>query len=178
MRNALFFIALIPPGQIADEIMDFKHYSAKKFNSRKALNSPAHITLFPPFRFNEKNLHELFIPLYELAEKTSSFYLTLNGFDHFSNKVVFVKAEHCKNIYELQDELVQKLKALMPGNTVSSKFHPHATVAFRDLDRENFEKAWEYYKTVDYLRVFEANSFFLLKHDGKVWRAINQFKFK
>ena len=59
MSKALFFIGIIPHTEILDEVQEFKHYCKTRFDSSKALNSPAHITLIPPFKFEFKDVNNL-----------------------------------------------------------------------------------------------------------------------
>ncbi|MBK5277935.1 MAG: 2'-5' RNA ligase family protein, partial [Bacteroidia bacterium] len=56
-------------------------------------------------------------------------------------------------------------------------FHPHLTLAFRDLKKPMFEKAWEEFKSKEYSESFAAKHFTLLKHNGKVWESLKDFEF-
>lgn len=50
MDNNLYFIALLPPAAVAEEITIFKHYIAQHYSSRRALRVMPHITLKAPFK--------------------------------------------------------------------------------------------------------------------------------
>ena len=52
--NQLYFIALIPPEPLKDQIQDIKLEVTEKFNSSHSLNAPPHITLLSPFRMDEE----------------------------------------------------------------------------------------------------------------------------
>ena len=56
-------------------------------------------------------------------------------------------------------------------------FHPHITIAFRDLRKEKFYEALAYFKTQAYNFTFTINSFCLLKHTGKEWLVHKEFDF-
>ena len=49
----MYFIALVLPTEINDEILKWKLFMKDHFNCLVALRSPAHITLVPPFWMND-----------------------------------------------------------------------------------------------------------------------------
>jgi len=80
----------------------------------------------------------------------------------------------------LKNELLEKLqrelmiyaqKNLRLLNQVNDMrgFHPHVTIAFRDLKKDKFYEALDYFKTQTYAASFQTKSFCLLKHTGKEW---------
>ena len=56
-------------------------------------------------------------------------------------------------------------------------FHPHATVAFRDLKKNKFEEVWKTFKEKKFDAQFEYTSFSLLKLEEK-WVERERFKKK
>ena len=86
MQNALYFIAIIPPIEIAKEVEAFKTYAAEHFNTSRVLRLPAHITIIPPFKWPSLKPNELKFVLKKIADKADTFYLNmlLNHFDYFS----------------------------------------------------------------------------------------------
>jgi 2'-5' RNA ligase len=56
-------------------------------------------------------------------------------------------------------------------------YHPHMSVAFRDLSRLHFAKAWEYYSQLSYEREFALKEIYLLRHNGREWEEYGMFKF-
>jgi len=178
MSKALFFIGIIPHTEILDEVQEFKHYCKTRFDSSKALNSPAHITLIPPFKFEFKDVNNLVKHLNEDLNKYKEFYLSTDGFDHFGDRVLFVKLEKNRELDELQFKLKNRFNAhpdIVPNK--NQNFHPHMTIAFRDLTKENFYEAWDHFHKIHYKRVFYVKGYFLLKHDGQKWKILNQFNF-
>jgi 2'-5' RNA ligase len=57
------------------------------------------------------------------------------------------------------------------------KFHPHVTIAFRDLKKSAFYEMMEEYQQASYSAVFPVTSFYLLKQTGKVWVPFSEFCF-
>ncbi len=76
----LFFIALLPPQPIQNQITDIKQYCAQTYNSCHALKSPPHITLQPPFKWLTENLPTLEQHLTTFAMNCPPIPITLSGF--------------------------------------------------------------------------------------------------
>ena len=66
---------------------------------------------------------------------------------------------------------------LFNANRLDYPYHPHMTVAFRDLKKELFTLAWDEFESKQYAPSFEVNTITLLKHDGKEWKQLKQFDF-
>jgi 2'-5' RNA ligase len=56
------------------------------------------------------------------------------------------------------------------------KFHPHITVASRDLIAELFSSAWEYFSEKEYFRVIKSGTVDVLRHENKAWKTIRSVK--
>ncbi|MGZ5209988.1 MAG: RNA 2',3'-cyclic phosphodiesterase, partial [Kaistella sp.] len=54
-----------------------------------------------------------------------------------------------------------------------SQFHPHLTVAYRDLTFENFKKAWEEYEKKTFEDSFLVDKICLFKHDSQKWNLLS-----
>jgi 2'-5' RNA ligase len=55
-------------------------------------------------------------------------------------------------------------------------FTPHVTVAFKDLEDAQFEKAWPEYETQEYKATFKVNNLYFLRHNGKSWEVLQKCK--
>ena len=176
MKNSLYFIAILPPKEIQREVTAFKQYAAKHFQSSRALTSPPHITPIPPFGWPEAEIKTLSDSLRFFAKTEPAFYLSLQHFDTFRPRVIFVDIGPSEELVQLQEKLSRKLEQefdLSSDRTYG--FHPHMTVAFKDLKRDIFPKAWKYFENIEYERFFLAKDVTLLKHDGKRWIVQNVF---
>ena len=173
-----YFLAIIPPIEVAQEIYEIKEEVAEKFNSKAALRSPAHITLHMPFSWKEAKEDKL---IGKLAQATNfeSFNLTFNGYAVFPPRTIYIKNEYSQYLMYFQLELAQfcKKELNLFNSTHNRGFNPHTTIAFRDLRNDNFQRAWDYFKNRTYQNRFEVSGFWLLKHDGKRWKAHHEFKF-
>ncbi|MEL6865533.1 MAG: 2'-5' RNA ligase family protein [Bacteroidota bacterium] len=175
--ESLYFIALIPDKDIATEVDHFKHYAADHFNTKHALRSPPHITLLPPFRWPAAQLAQVDLQLKAIAQKHPSFLLGLSGFDCFAPRVIFVDIVANRLLDNLQAHMQKQLyqKLQLQADRPPRPFHPHMTVAFKDLKKAIFPQAWAHFSGIDYQRYFQVKGFYLLHHREKRWHVHSHF---
>lgn len=174
----LYFIAIVPPEPIYSEALQLKQYFKDHHNSRAALNSPPHITLHMPFTWKETEEHYLLDKLQAFATNQKSFEIELNNFSAFEPRVIFIDVVKNEDLESLQKQLKRFCKIelnLFNADYKELAFHPHLTLAFRDLKKTEFYRAWEEFKGRELETSFVVNSISLLKHDGKEWKAFRQF---
>lgn len=177
-RDLLLFLAIVPEEDIQAEVTAFKEYAREHFESGHALKSPPHITLIPPFRWPPGRLPALKKALEAFAAGYSSFELALDGFDCFRPRVIFVDVRENEDLRRLQADLERELKnGLELTSPRNHGFHPHMTIAFKDLRRSVFPRAWAHFSQRDYQRAFEAGGFHLLRHNGRRWELAAFYRF-
>ena len=101
----LYFIALIPPTPLRDQIQDIKLEVKDKFNSSHSLNAPPHITLLSPFRMDEEQEDQLDSLLDVFAQGFHPFNVQLKDFSTFPPRVVFIDVIKSPALIELQEKL-------------------------------------------------------------------------
>lgn len=179
MDTGKYFLAIVLPPPAQNEIMAFKEYVREHFQSKAALRSPAHITLHMPFEWKLKREEELIRTLHNFTfpEKVS---IELRNFNCFEPRVVYVDVNANAALADLQQKLVQHVKQnLCLMNEAGNKrgFHPHVTIAFRDLGKTKFREAWAHFKTQAYQAGFSTSCFHLLKHAPGSWHVYKEFNF-
>ncbi|MBK7408054.1 MAG: 2'-5' RNA ligase family protein [Saprospirales bacterium] len=175
----MYFIALIPPDPIALEVKAFKELAAARFHTKRALNSPAHITLQPPFSMPEDRLGELTALLHDFVQTATPFSQELRDFGCFKPRVIFVDIVLNDALLDLAARLKSRLTPLLGEAAIDTRpYHPHMTVAFKDLTPQWFYRAWEHFSTQSYHRTFDADALFLLQHNGREWKVMNRFGFE
>lgn len=179
-NQILYFIATIPDKTIRNEVVAFKKHIAAQYFSKAALTSPPHITLYPPFRWDESNEKIIETSLRDFSEKQQSFEIRLNEFACFMPRVIYIKPEKNNSLNILQSSLVDHLRlSINLSNPQNNRpYHPHMTIATRDLQKKYFYQAWEEFKNKEFIRDFLVKSIFLLKHNGKFWDIRNEYFFK
>lgn len=179
IEKHLYLLVFLPSEEVMEEILRFKEEIKTRFSVQHALNLPAHITLQSPFWManeNEKNLYRI---LNDFSKTQQSFPVCLNGFDHFSDRVIFVKISNHEPIIcfhqELQHQLVPDL--FLSSVQQQRKIHPHITLATRDLKKEIFPEVWREFQNRNYKNSFPTKGITLFKHNRKVWIRQKTFFF-
>ena len=179
----LYMFAIVPPGDLSKKIDDLKKQFASNFDTLKALKVPVHITLYPPFKATA-DMEEKVKQLEPWTINQDIFELYLKNFDFFENKknsVVFINIEKSKELTVLHANFTKQLKKLLPflhDPKTKTTFHPHITIAYRDVPPEKMPEIKRMYIN----RIFEASfivdTIYLWKHNGKYWETITSFKMK
>lgn len=180
MSKAKFFVALIPPEPLAGEIMAWKEEFNARFNSKAALRSPAHLTLHMPFEWPEKRNQELLSVFGQTAKATAPFQIQLKGFGAFPPRVIYVAVTPSQELSTFQqavNEQARKQLYLLHPTHNDRGFHPHLTVAFRDLRKIDFPTAWDLVVDAAFDKTWTANELALLRHDGKCWQVWERLPF-
>ena len=179
-QQELYFIALIPSEPLKSEVTSIKKGIEQNYQSKASLKSPPHITLHMPFQWKSKKFEVIEQTLLELASKTQPFTVELDNFSAFPPKVIYIDVQGNESLDALKKAMAEaSLQTWKLFDRVETRpFHPHMTVAFRDLKKVEFYKAWELYKDKSFKKQFIADGFTLLKHNGKFWEEFMNFKFK
>ena len=181
--QSLYFIALLPHKQLAERITGIKSDFARNYGAFKALKVLPHITLQNPVMRSPDAEVEIHLRLQEFFEKYPPFEVELNGFSCFDNaksKVIFVDVVKNEPLNLMHKELVSFLQSELKFTPRESPyaFHPHITIAYRDLTSETFYKAWDYYKSQPFKGNFKVHTAYLLKHDYRQWQVLSMFPLK
>lgn len=172
MSESLYFIAVIPPEDIQEQVTSLKHQVAEKFGSKHALKSPPHITLHMPFKWKEKKKPQLNGVIAGINQDLKPFEVQLKDFDFFEPRVVFIDVIESTELEGLQKQVVDQCRKelkLDNANYRDRPFHSHMTIAFRDLRKKMFNEARDFFNEKKFSRKFKVERVSLLKHDGVRW---------
>lgn len=177
--ESLYFIALLLPQQLSAAVDKIKHDVAANFESKAALRSPPHITLHMPFRLPEKKKTKLHILLENFALNHSPFDVDLRNFNVFAPRVIYIDVAPSDALDNLHITLIREMRREMQtfNGDYKTGFHPHITIAFRDLKPKNFRAAWEVYQKETFSSRFIASQISLLKHNGQFWEVDEHYSF-
>jgi 2'-5' RNA ligase len=174
----LYFLAITLPEALSQKIIKIKEDIANRFRSRASLKIMPHITLKAPFRFPEEK-HESILNWYsDLPVAVEPFQIELKNFGAFHNKskpVLFINPEPSSSLMSLQKQIRNFYQESFPSEKVMNyefDYHPHLTIAFRDLQPAVFMEAWEEFKEKDFYGSFEVSHFHLLQHQVNKWQII------
>jgi len=169
----MYFIALVAPQEIDGAILKWKQFMKEQFGCVVALRSPAHITLIPPFWGDEILEKKLQDAIGTFSQKQIPFKINLKDFAAFRPRVIYVDV--------LPDQSLQvlhlQLKKFLTGSNLfpiqdEHPFHPHVTIATRDLHKKAFYEAWKIFKKENYKASCRIKEISLLKHNQKNWDVL------
>ena len=176
--KSLYFVAVTAPEPIQSQLTEMKQTAKERFDAGHALNAPAHMTLIPPFRATENEVKSFARDLKDFLTHQKLTPLSLSGFDHFGNRVIFVDVEKNPDWHHLQKELYRIFQKHFPRQAKTNRFHPHFTIAFRDLQPAIFPEAWKYFSHLPYQASFQPSGVDILRHRNKRWHIIERIKGK
>jgi 2'-5' RNA ligase len=175
-----FFVALLPPQDIQDYANEIKQYFADRHASSGALKSPPHITLQPPFEWENANLPLLEASLEEFSSGQQPVAITLRRFAAFAPRVIYINVVRSQELLTLQADLMVHIESnlgIVDEVSKTRPFTPHITVAFRDLKKQNFQAAWPEFEKRQLYFEFTADKLTLLLHNGNRWNIKREFAF-
>jgi 2'-5' RNA ligase len=167
----LFFLALVLPEELNKEVLVYKRMMHEKYGCSVALKSPAHITLIPPFRMDgvKEGL------LREALRSFPAFSIDLeaDGFSAFPPRTIFIALKPNPELDLLKKETDAYFDHHPEFGACPDKrrFHPHITIANRDLGKKDFAEAWPSFENKKFSAHWKATRITLLKHTGRNWEA-------
>ena len=176
----MYFVALVLPKEINDEVLKWKLFMKDHFNCVVALRSPAHITLVPPFWMNDTLENELEKGIIQFSQPRVPFEVQLKNFAAFKPRVIYVDVLSNPILQTVRARLFDYLIAQnrFPIKEDDRPFHPHVTIATRDLHKKTFQVAWKAFESKSYDAVCMITGISLLKHNQKNWDVIFTSQFQ
>jgi 2'-5' RNA ligase len=176
----LYFTALVLPDELNAEIAVFKQRMLNDFGCRISLRSPAHITLLPPFRMDAPDETALVEALDTCCALLAPFRVETAGFGAFPPRTLFIEPVLTADLKTVRNAMADFARAYPTFGAVADArpFHPHITIATRDLTREAFEAAWANWGALPFVRRWEATGVETLRMGQKKWEVIHTSPFR
>lgn len=172
-----YFIAIVIPEPVYGQIEALKQELYEQRGLKGGLRSPAHITLHRPFTWKENKEGVLIEKLREFRN-TTSFEISLENFAFFEPRVIYVNVAPNENLNALYTKLKQFAKKdLRLFNEWEDErgFHPHITIANRDLKKPTFYELQKEFEQKVFKAEFKYERLSLLKMN-KSWEVYRQFQ--
>ena len=152
----LYFIAVVLPLDIREEVYNFKKIMAERYFARHAFKCPAHITLHMPFKWKSTHEGELYRVLIDITTGMRSFEVVLQNFGSFEHRVIYVNVVENNLLRMLRDQVLREMRKrhVYNGEYRNEGFQPHISIAFRNLRKANFFEAWDAFKYQKHERSF------------------------
>ncbi len=173
-----YFLAIVPEGAIQDNCTEIKNEIRDQFNVKYALKSPAHVTLKMPFSYNEAKEEKLIQVLRKFLIQFESFPISIGGVDTFGKRVIFLKIKADDRLTKLQAELKGFCKrGLNLVDELSDRnFHPHMTIAFKDLKEIHFDEILNLVKKRSIQEEYFVSNIHLLKRIEGRWISLKEIQ--
>jgi 2'-5' RNA ligase len=180
LKMSLYYIAIVVPEPLQSEITALKTDIHQRIGAISALKSPAHITLFPPFRWeisNEKALKTVIDAFaFCFFEKRGPLSINLKNFGFFRKSTVFIQPEANESLSLLRGALLDYLSMhinLYDEKDAARPFHPHITLVNRDISETDFDLIWAEYAHKTLEADFSVGNISLLRKGEERWEIVN-----
>lgn len=177
--NLLYFLALMPPEDLQAGITAIKQDFARRYGAAHALRTPPHITLVPPFPWPSREEGRLCAALQHFSAGVPGCDIRLEGFGAFRPRVVFLRVTAGADLAGLQADLAGFCRdelGIGDARNAGRPFHPHLTIATRDLEPETFQRAWAEFEYRPFSAAFRAGELVLLRHRRGGWEVGARFE--
>lgn len=174
-----YFLAIVPEGSIQENCSEIKNEIREKFNVKYALKSPAHVTLKMPFSYNEAKEEKLNQALRKFMIQFEGFPITFGGVDTFGKRVIFIRVKADDRLIKLQSGLKEfcKRELNLVEELSDRNFHPHMTIAFKDLKEIHFDGILNLVKKRSIKGDLFVDKIILLKRIEGRWLSVSEIKF-
>ncbi len=175
----LYFTALVLPEHLNNRILPLKQHMFAEYGCRVGLNSPAHITLLPPFKMDKGMEEALTAGVDDLSVSLTPFDVKTADFSAFPPRILFIDVEVSPALKSLKAASDRYFGAhpLLKVKIDTRPFHPHITIATRDLTPNDFAAAWLHFRDKTFNETWTANGISILRHNTKNWDVVHTSQF-
>lgn len=177
-EQVLWFLAILPPADVADRVRAVQQEIADRFGPHKILKIPVHVTLEAPFRLDEEGAARMTEHLRDFFAKQPAFSLELRNFGTFRHSVVFIEVVPNLTLLELHEHtsaLLREEHAYIKERSWQQGYTPHVTVANRDVTPPAHRAIWGEFNTRKFYAKFAVNEIHLLRHTPVAEHSVNMW---
>jgi 2'-5' RNA ligase len=176
----MYFIAIVLPQHLNEKVLKYKNLMLEKYNCKVGLKSPAHITLVPPFWLQEEKEKPLIDDIDILSKQPGPFSISTNDFSAFKPKTIFIAVapnDKLNSVKTATDDFFMN-NSFFNIRVDTRPFHPHITIATRDLYKKSFLEIWPSFAEKTFQEEWTAEGISLLRHNKKNWDVVYTSQFK
>lgn len=175
----MYFIALVLPQHLNEKVLAYKTMMLERYKCKVGLKSPAHITLVPPFWMEEEKEQSLVNDINAVSSQFHPFTIATNNFSAFRPRTIFIATHPNDQLNELKKTLDRFFKnnPLYPVKAETRPFHPHITIATRDLFKKSFYEIWPWFEGKSFSEEWIAEGISVLRHNKKNWDVVHTSQF-
>jgi 2''-5'' RNA ligase len=151
------------------------------FQKLKAKSSklPAHFTIKAPFEY-ENEINDLIDVLEEFSKTAKAEPFTIDGYDHFDDRVIFMKVNMSKEAKAVHDKLIDNMSKIsyvdFDKKDGKDKVF-HITLASKKL-KSLYARAWDYVQQYpcEFKGLFDNVTIY--RWEEETWKLYKEFSFK
>ncbi|MBE6087185.1 MAG: 2'-5' RNA ligase family protein [Clostridium beijerinckii] len=162
------------------EAGDFNNNLRKElFRNFKAKSSklPAHFTIKAPFEYDD-GITDLNNVLDEFVKVEKAEPFTIDGYDHFNDRVIFMKVNMSKEAKEVHDRLIDKMNEIPYVNFDKKDGKNktfHVTLASKNL-KFIYDKVWDYINRYNCEFKCSFDNITIYKWEEGTWKLYKEFR--
>jgi len=151
-----------------------------RFNCKVGLKSPAHITFIPPYWMLPDKEDALIQRVDSICSEIPNFTILTSNFASFKPRTIFIDVIVDEKLAWAKKQVDQYFSedTFFGAKVDKRPFHPHITIATRDLFKRSFAEAWSLFENETFTEAFEANGLSTLRHNGRNWDVIHTSAFQ
>lgn len=178
--DPLKLIAILVPEPIRSQVVAEQHHIAIEWGPKHALRTPPHLTIIPPLSVDDKTDEILRDIAITVVQRTTPFNLQLHGYGAFKPRVVFIQpgeSDALQDLYRQWRVLLERSTPQLLRKYPDRPYHPHLTLAHRDVAPEQFRPMWNHYKDKSFEASFDVSGFWILNNTTSGWEPETEFQF-
>ena len=151
----------------------------EKYHCKVGLKSPAHITMIPPFWMQPEKEQQLITDIDAISSSAQPFTIDIKNFSAFKPRTIYVDVivnEELRSLKAVIDKFFSLADYKMKFE--ARPFHPHVTIATRDLHKKDFHEAWAFFETKKFKANWQAKGLSVLRHNTKNWEVTYSSAFR
>lgn len=172
-----YVLVSVVKGEAGDFNNNLRKDVYNKFNA-KSSKLPAHFTIKSPFE--SENINELEEILDAFAKNNNKSSYTLNGYDHFDDRVIFMKVNMSHEGKKLHDKLIDELNKISYINfdekDGKNKIF-HVTISSKKI-KKVYHELWSYVNQFSFNFHCEFDNICIYKWDHNTWELHKEYIFK
>lgn len=170
------FIGVLLPEDITLTLEDCRRYMNQAYGCKSGHKTPIHVTLVPPFALQEEFSTRDLVSAIEkyVLPQNLGFLAHIENFDAFGDRTIFANVISSEKWTKLRDETVKAILKTCPGCTKKDQrpFHPHGTIANRDIPLGVMKKALETMNELNLVEDFPVDNITIFERQGFCWEAV------
>lgn len=173
-----FVIVSVVKGEAGEFNNKLREDVKERFNI-KLSKLPAHFTINAPFEY-DGDISELESVLKDFCEREESHNYSINGYNHFDDRVIFMNVNMSKSGKEMHDRLIDELSKVpfIKFNDKDGKDKTfHVTIVSKKI-KDIYNDVWEYVNDIpcEFECIFDNICIF--RWENSTWKLYEEFKLK